>query len=485
VIGDLVGQVDAVLGEGVEHVVRAHHRRRLTRVGRIEQLDPPDGGAPWCARDFAPQEGCAVEMLIDGATALPAVAEAIRSARSHVHIAGWHLQPDFAITRGAGRETLRELLGAAAAKVDVRVLLWAGAPFPVFTPSRARVRRERERLVAGTRVRCALDARERPMHCHHEKLVIVDDEAAFVGGIDLTALGGDRFDSDAHPLRSGIGWHDVAARVRGPVVADVASHFRARWHEVTGEQLAAPAPSGVAGPHRVQLVRTVPERVYGFARDGEFGILEAYTRALRSARRLIYLESQFLWSPHVVEILAAKLREPPSEQFRLVVVLPTRPNNGRDMTRGQLGVLADADAANEPRRFLAATLCSQTPPRTGPLYVHAKVGIVDDECLTVGSANLNEHSFLNDTEVNLLCCEPELVRETRLALWSEHLQRSSAEVSGEPAAVVDELWRPIAQEQLERRRRDDTQTHRLVELPGVSRRAMALRGPLDGLFVDG
>ena len=108
----------------------------------------------------------------------------------------------------------------------------------------------------------------------------------------------------------------------------------------------APAPSSPTADadgaepraQTVQIVRTVPERIYGFAPRGEFRILEAYRRALRSAQRLIYIENQFVWSPHIVEILAAKLRDPPHDRFRLVVLLPSRPNNGADSTRGQLGV---------------------------------------------------------------------------------------------------------------------------------------------------
>ncbi|MGZ6564937.1 MAG: phospholipase D-like domain-containing protein, partial [Solirubrobacteraceae bacterium] len=80
---------------------------------------------------------------------------------------------------------------------------------------------------------------------------------------------------------------------------------------------------------------------------------------------------------------------------------------------------------------------------------------------------------------------PRIARETRLRLWAEHLERSVNDVSGEPAQVIDELWRPIAGEQLERRRRGEPLTHRLQELPGVSRRTMALLGPLHGLLVDG
>ena len=119
------------------------------------------------------------------------------------------------------------------------------------------------------------------------------------------------------------------------------------------------------------------------------------------------------------------------------------------------------------------------------MYVHAKVGIVDDRWLTVGSANLNEHSLFNDTEMNVVTCDPHLARTTRLRLWGEHLEAGPEEVDGTPADIVDRRWRPIAAEQLERRRRGLPLTHRLVELAGVSRHSRRLLGPLDGLFVDG
>src|SRR6202043_2500721 len=118
----------------------------------------------------------------------------------------------------------------------------------------------------------------------------------------------------------------------------------ARWREVTGEQLEETPPPAPAGDVELQVVRTVPEKVYDFLPRGDFRILESYTRALRSARKLVYLESQFLWSAQVVEILARKLRDPPGDDFRVVVLLPAKPNNGADSTRGQLGLLTDADA---------------------------------------------------------------------------------------------------------------------------------------------
>jgi phosphatidylserine/phosphatidylglycerophosphate/cardiolipin synthase-like enzyme len=478
----LVERVDGWVGDGIERATSRHHRRRLKRVGRSDQLEPPAGPSLWAAGEPPPRPGGALDVLIDGAQTLPLLADALIGARSHVHIAGWHITPGFGLTRDDRASRLRDLLGDLAERLEVRVLLWAGAPMRVFTPARGAVRAVRDELVRGTRVKCALDSRERPMHCHHEKLVIIDGEVAFVGGIDLTSLGGDRFDTSEHPMHGRLGWHDASSRVRGPAVADVAAHFNARWRETTGDAIE-PTPPSAAGNVELQVVRTVPDRVYDFLPRGDFRIVEAYTRALRSARKLVYLENQFLWSPQVVEILANKLREPPSDDFRVVVMLPAKPNNGADTTRGQLGVLASAD--DGAGRFLATTLTARSGGISGPLYVHAKIGIVDDAWLTVGSANLNEHSFFNDSEMNVVTCDHRLARETRLRLWAEHLERSVEEVTGDPAAVIDDLWRPIAREQLERRRRGECLTHRLQELPGVSRRSMALLGPLDGLFVDG
>jgi phosphatidylserine/phosphatidylglycerophosphate/cardiolipin synthase-like enzyme len=484
VADSVIAGLDWWIGEHVESAIRARHRRRLRRNGQLERLDPLYASTSlWAAGDPPPRAGNDLEVLIDGAEALPLLARTLAAAHSSIHIAGWHVTAGFGLTRDREAVRLRDLLGELAERVSVRVLLWAGAPVPLFTPTRAAVRRVRDELIRGTRVECALDAHERPMHCHHEKIVIVDGEDAFVGGIDLTVLGGDRFDSCEHPMRGRLGWHDVATRLRGPAVADVAAHFAARWREVTGATLETPPSPRAAGARELQIVRTVPEQVYDFLPHGEFRILEAYSRALRSAHKLVYLESQFLWSPELVAILADKLRRPPHDDFRLVVLLPAHPNNGADSTRGQLGVLAEADAGKH--RFLAATLSARSGGLAGPLYVHAKVGIVDDAWLTIGSANLNDHSLFNDSEMNVVACDPGLARETRLRLWSEHLECPLAAVAGEPATVVDELWRPIAAAQLARRGRGDPPTHRLLELPGVSRRSRALLGPLDGLLVDG
>lgn len=477
-------KVDWWLGDGLERIVSAHHVRRLRRLGWGHILESERG---WYAAGRPVREGNLVQVLIDGGAALPAMAEAISGARTYVHIAGWHASPDFRLTREPVAPTLRELLGSVAERVPVRVMLWAGPPLPVFEPTRRRVRAARDGFTRGTAVRCVLDSRERTLHCHHEKIVIVDDEVAFVGGMDFTALDGDRHDTNAHRPDRPLGWHDVAARLRGPIVADVAGHFRQRWTEVAGDlepALPEPAAQPAVGSTPVQFVRTVPEKTYRrFAERGEFTILDAYLRALRSAESLVYLENQFLWSPEIVEILVDKLRHPPRDRFRLVLVLPRRPSSGADTSRGQLGRLVAAD--DSAGRLLATTITAHDSVATASVYVHAKVGIVDDTWLTIGSANLNEHSLFNDTEVNVVVNDPVLARDTRLALWSEHLQLPVNQIDGDPADVVDNRWRPIAQEQADIEGRDVIRTHRLTLLPGVSRRTERLKGPVRGLLVDG
>lgn len=457
----LLDVLDARLGDGLENVLCSHHARRLRRLGWGEVLD--GAGTGWFTPRRTVQHGNSVEVLIDGATAFPVVAEAIEHAQKYVHIANWHASPDFQLTREPGAPQLRELLSAAAERVPVRVLLWAGPPVPFFEPTRKRATAAQKAFLECGAVRCELDARERTLHCHHEKIVIIDD-VAFVGGLDMTAVEGDRHDSSEHPPRD-LGWHDHVARLRGPVVAEVAAHFAARWLEIAGETLPAPVAPPEAGPSSVQLVRTIPERTYGFAPHGDFTLLDSYLRALRSAQSLIYVENQFLWSPEITEVLIEKLRRPPSREFRMVLLLPQKPSNGADTTRGQLGRLLDADSEG---RLVAATLVAHGD---APIYVHAKLTIVDDQWLSVGSANLNEHSLFNDTEVNVVTDDASVARSTRLRLWTEHL---GADVSGPADEVVDSVWRPA----LEGR-------SRVMPLPGVSRRAGRLQGPLRGLLVDG
>jgi phosphatidylserine/phosphatidylglycerophosphate/cardiolipin synthase-like enzyme len=480
-LGELLLAAECWFGDQVSRQIRAHHRRRLARVQWEHALDPPSGG--WPAGDPRVRSGNTVDVLIDGAEALPVIAEELERARSHIHLSGWYFSPDFALVRDGEQVVLRNLLAELAERVDVRVLAWAGAPIPLFRPSRGDVRKMRDQLTGRTRIQSGLDRKERPMHCHHEKTIVIDDRVAFVGGIDLTSETGDRYDSNEHPARGSLGWHDATARITGPAVRDVAEHFRMRWDEVTGETLAPVAAAEPAGEIDLQIVRTVPEHIYSAAPRGDFRILESYLRALQAAERFIYLENQFLWSPEVAAVLQAKLADPPDPDFRLLLLLPSKPTSGADDTRGVLAELVEEDG--DRGRLLACTLYARLGSLSDPVYIHAKIGIIDDAWLTLGSANLNEHSLFNDTEMNLVAHDHDLALRTRRRLWAEHLELSVDELPADPIEAIDELWKPISKEQLQRRLEGRPLTHRLVRLPHVSRRSSRALGPISGLVVDG
>ena len=218
-------------------------------------------------------------------TRFPLIAEAIAGARESVHITGWHVAPSFELVRGREPTVLGEALAEAARaarRARARVGGLAGPRVPSHRAKRCWSRFET--LTRRTKIRCEPDPREHPFHCHHEKTIIIDGTLAFVGGIDMTDLAGDRFDTSAHRARRRLGWHDVGTRLRGPAVADVAAHFDLRWEELTGDRAPGAGARPEAGEHTVQVVRTIAEGMYDRVPHGEFRILEAYTRALRQAR---------------------------------------------------------------------------------------------------------------------------------------------------------------------------------------------------------
>src|SRR5947209_15076709 len=192
-----IDRLDDEIGVRVANAVCSHHARRLRNLGK-HALEAPPGG--WAEDATPPRLGNRLDVLVDGEQLFDTLLEELAAARSHVHMTGWYMSPDFVLRHGDTPVVLRNLLAALAARVDVRILLWAGSPAPVFTPSRRDTARAAEELRAGSdAVHVLLDRHERPMHCHHEKTIVIDDRVAFVGGIDLTELAGDRLDSTAHP----------------------------------------------------------------------------------------------------------------------------------------------------------------------------------------------------------------------------------------------------------------------------------------------
>lgn len=445
----------------LSHLLRRRHRRTLAggavgeTAARVARDSWWGNDLRWYPAGTPPRAHNRVTPLIDGDAFLGAVHKALTHAGSYVFITGWCLTPYLPLRRQTPEDLvntrLLDVLAAAAQRLPVRVLLWGGAP-ALIHPTR-RTMNEVAAVVnqRGGDLVCSLDTTARRTHCHHQKSIVVDGQLAFVGGMDLTTFAGDRWDRPEHALRAGVNWHDVALQLEGEAVADVEKNFRQRWEAVTG----SPAPQGKAPAvdlsfqTPVQVARTIPHKRYRFAPDGEFGLHHAYLHAIRAARELIYLETQYLWSPEIVDALAELISQREPASFRVLLVLPARATSGKWDNDQHVQRLRKIDAG---RGIFEAYSLYSSGPTTGdsafryrPIYVHAKVAIIDDEWLTVGSANLNNRGLVTDSELNLVVREPAVARSLRIDLWSEHLGMPRDEVEKTGAkAMIDSVWKEKA-----------------------------------------
>ncbi|WP_346385262.1 phospholipase D-like domain-containing protein [Nocardioides sp.] len=355
--------------------------------------------------------------------------------------------------------TIGQLLaGAAGRGVEVRGLLWRSHSAKIKL--NAQENRHLGAVINEAGGEALFDERVRRGGSHHQKLFVVQrqgrpqEDVAFVGGIDLCHGRRDDIehlgDPQAPPLDERYGpqppWHDATLEIRGPAVSHALDVFSERWDDPTPLDHRNPYralvhrsarmprnpkplpqrwdPPAPCGPHEVQILLTYPAKrpAYPFAPQGERSIAHAYERAFARARRLVYIEDQYFWSEVVARTLADSLRREPALQ--VIAVVPRFPEedtavSGTPMRLGQkraLDLLQEAGG----RRFAMYDLENSAGT---PVYVHAKVCVVDDEWMTCGSDNLNLRSWTHDSEVTAAVVDPDgrLPRELRSTLWAEHL----------------------------------------------------------------
>ncbi len=419
-----------------------------------ERGNPATTIPAWCAGNRA-------EPLIHGATYFDRLVDEVESLTGgdYLFFTDWRGDPDEKMRDGG--PTIRELLCEAARRgVVVKGLVWR-SHLDKFSYS------EEENQHLGEAIEDAggevlLDQRVRFGGSHHQKLVVIrhgDDasrDVAFAGGIDLCHSRRDdeahRGDRQAQQMSKEYGehppWHDVQLRLQGPVVGVLDTTFRERWNDPApldmlspiawlqdklrgadlepGRLPAQPADPPPCGPHTVQVLRTYPDAhfEYDFAPSGERSIAKGYSKAVRRARRLIYLEDQYLWSKRVAELFANALRE--NQELHLVAVVPRYPD-----VDGRLSL-----PPNLVGRQQAIEACRTVDPDRvhifdvenhdgTPVYVHAKVCVIDDVWATVGSDNLNRRSWTHDSELSCAVLDDtgEFAKDLRLRLIREHLDR--------------------------------------------------------------
>jgi phosphatidylserine/phosphatidylglycerophosphate/cardiolipin synthase-like enzyme len=415
-------------------------------------------------------EGNQVTPLVHGSTYFAALLAAVQAmgAGDLLLFTDWRGDPDERLG-GPGTEVGQVFAAAARRGVDVRGLVWR-SHWDRFRFSAAGNRHLGEEIDAAGG-QCLLDMRVRPLGSHHQKLVVLrhrdrpQDDVAYIGGIDLCHS---RRDDEAHqgdpqPVHMATvygprpPWHDVQLEVRGPAVGDAEAVFRERWEDASpltlnplrrlddlvrgGRTRARPLPPPPPDPEprghaAVQLLRTYPPRRprYPFARRGERSVARGYIQALSRARQLVYLEDQYLWSRDVAAAFATALERAP--ELRLVVVVPAYADqDGRGaVAPTELGRWHAMRLLRRAGGNRVAVYAVENEAGT-PIYVHAKVCVIDDAWACIGSDNANRRSWTHDSELSAAFVEGTTTgtaRSLRLGLAAEHLGAATPDDLDDP-----------------------------------------------------
>lgn len=374
-------------------------------------------------------------LLVDMACYFEAAKAAMQGAKRSIHFLNWAFEQDTFLSPGpdcTGDDADRignflKDLAKSRPELDIKILCWDSS-MPVAATQRFFPFSDRKAF-NGTRVRFVLDGKLPFGACHHQKMLIVDDQVAFCGGGDI---GPDRWDTPRHldddPRREKTrrdhkdfdSRHEVMGLVDGDAAVMLAEVFRERWRRATGEEVqVAPEPSTSAWPDCIipdfQDIQTGASRTYA-AWKGCPAVREAealHTASIGAARQLIYMENQYFTSPLIAEALAARLREPNGPE---VVLISTEHSPSffdqatMDKTRFDfISHLKTADAHERFRIYSPVTTLGRT------IIVHAKLTIIDDTLLRISSANINNRSMGFDSECDLAMEAKTEAQQSRLA----------------------------------------------------------------------
>lgn len=393
--------------------------------------------------------------LVHGCAYFAALGAALRRAQRSVLLLGWDfdpktcLDPRAATAEAPGRfQDLLHALVAERPDLRVDILIWDATV--LFRPGQKLPSLFDTPVDAPERITLRYDGNVPPGASHHDKLVVIDDAIAFAGGIDIV---GHRWDTAAHccpdPLRrrpSGEPYgpiHDIMMAVDGEAAAGLGELARMRWLQATGTVLPPagpgfdPWPPDLAPDVRdvaVGIARTLP-KLNGNAPVQEVAALN--DDALGAARDWIYIETQYLASSRIGDLLVRLLERP--EPPEIVIVVRYQSNGWiEELVMGSnrdrlLRRLRAADRRGRLRVFHPVLDAPEDSPDRH-LNVHAKLVMVDGRFIRIGSSNLNNRSLGLDTECDLAIEAEtpetaEAITALRNRLLAEHLDTTEAAVA--------------------------------------------------------
>lgn len=384
-------------------------------------------------------------VIIDAANYFRAARSAMMEAQHRILLIGWDFDARIDLIPGEDSPDAPRSLGAfilwlvkRRPSLEICLLHWdLGALKTLFRGSTLLTLL---RWKMHPRITSRLDSAHPPAASHHQKIVVIDDCLAFCGGIDMTA---DRWDTRDHPdedprrVRPGGAphkpWHDATTALEGPVAAAIGELARDRWEQAGGGSLAPVTRSGDCWPDAlpaqfrnvaVGIARSQPEMP---ERSAILEVERLYLDLIVSARRMIYAESQYFASRRIAEAIGRRLAEPDGPEIVLVNPLSAQgwlEPIAMDSARARLReALRRLDHHGRFRIYHPETQGRQ------PIYVHAKIMVVDDRVLRVGSSNMNNRSLRLDTECDVvidaaLPGQPDLgptIAAVRNGLLAEHL----------------------------------------------------------------
>lgn len=407
-----------------------------------------------------------VAFLIDAEPYFRNLKIALSRAQRSIWILGWDFSGDIRL-RPLDEDSpllgdyLRQLVEANA-DLAIRIHVWGMGPA---------YSQKRVGLYVGPkwadhpRITLCFDTSHPLRAAHHQKIVLIDDSLAFVGGIDLTE---GRWDTREHlveqPARTkpdGAPYppvHDVHMAFCGPAVTHIAELVRRRWHKANdtwipiAEERVDCWPEGLKTDleHcRLGISRTEPRTLF---RKGAEEAIKLTLDGIEKARERLYIETQYLSSYEVGKALAKRLREAEGPEMVIVVTKSSRGIFEQYvMAHNRNRVIRQLRAADKHGRL--RMMYAMLPTEEGgehELLIHSKVMVVDDRLLRIGSSNLANRSEGMDTECDVViearsAHERDVVKRFRDTLLAEHLECTAEEVAmaheqaGSLIAAVDRL----------------------------------------------
>ncbi|EIZ80451.1 phospholipase D [Novosphingobium sp. Rr 2-17] len=449
---------------------------RVPQVGADEEIGADEEGASASVWRYAMARRAYV--VVDAADYFAVIREAMEEARERIFMIGWDFDSRILLEEGRrwwqkGRHqrfparlgTFMLWLVRRRPGLEIRLLKWNFALFKYLT--RGTMLFDVVRWVFNKSIDFKFDSAH-PMGCsHHQKIVVIDDVFAACGGIDMTS---DRWDTPEHlptdPRRKRPNgalygpWHDVTMVMDGPIATALGELGAERWKVAGGGELAPCRPR--EDPIWPGMLRTEFENVeIGIARTrAKYGdcsqvseIEELFVEQIRRAKRFIYAETQYFASRAIAEAICERLLEEDPPEF--LIINPRSADGWLEqvaMDTARVELVNTLDHVDRKQRF---RIYNPLTTEGTPIYVHAKLMIVDDEILRVGSANMNNRSMGLDSECDVFidAARPAnghvvpAITALRMRLLSEHCGISEAEVAegierhGSMAAMIDALNR--------------------------------------------